>query len=218
VKVHCPCQAVSVYSCNSYLVQGDWNRLEDVNALVDAGPNPYLVTQIDAAHTGLGKVRLERIVLTHGHSDHTAGIAQLKARYGATVWAFAASAGVDRVLADGERLRLGDRDVEVIHAPVHSSDSICLYSAEDGALFSGDTPLSIVTPSGSHDEGFVALLERLLSLDLRTIYPGHGEPVLCGAARMLRETLRNVETSVNHCRSDRQCTATAPWALEPAGC
>jgi len=217
MKVVCLRKSNTVYSSNSYLVLGDWNRLDDVNAVIDAGPNPYLVTEIEGTHTGFGKVPVEQIVLTHGHSDHTAGAAALQARYGATVCAYVATGGVDRLLADGERLRLGDREHEVIHAPVHSSDSICLYCADEGVLFTGDTPLRILTPTGTHDERFAVLLERLLTLDVRRIYPGHDEPITSGAMSMLRETLRNVNGSIGRQTGEMRATVmAAPWA--PVAC
>jgi glyoxylase-like metal-dependent hydrolase (beta-lactamase superfamily II) len=55
------------YTCLSYLVLGEWNRLEDVNTLVDVGVDGYILDQIGAINTGVGKTHIEQVVLTHNH-------------------------------------------------------------------------------------------------------------------------------------------------------
>ncbi len=60
-----------VYTSNVYLVLGDWNRIDDANALVDVGRDPLVVTRIECFPTGLGKRKIDRVVLTHSHYDHT---------------------------------------------------------------------------------------------------------------------------------------------------
>src|SRR4051812_5108962 len=85
--------------------------------------------------------------------------------------------GVDTLLRDGDTVRMGDRVFEVIHAPGHSSDSICLYNEDEGVLFAGDSPLLIRSRDGSYEAGFQATLEKLCARDVRQIYFGHGPPL-----------------------------------------
>ena len=116
-----------IYTCRSYLVLGDWSKLDDVNALVDAGADPGLIDFLEAAPTGVGKRRIERVVLTHGHYDHTIMLGALRERWAPEVLAFGSAAdGVDRRLRDEDLIRLGDREFEIIHTPCHTEDSICL--------------------------------------------------------------------------------------------
>ena len=63
-----------VYSCNVYLVLGSWNTLRDVNTLVDVGRDPSFFERLDQASTGVGKKRVEQVILTHSHYDHAANL------------------------------------------------------------------------------------------------------------------------------------------------
>ena len=131
-----------IYSSNVYLVRGDWNALTDVNTLVDVGQDPAVVRQIEAAATGVGKRKVEQVILTHSHSDHAGLLPAIRALYQPLVRAWSpALEGVERPLREGERLLMGDRFFEVWHVPAHSDDSVCLYCESEEVLFAGDTPL-----------------------------------------------------------------------------
>ena len=187
----------SQYCCNSYLVLGSWNRLEDVNTLVDPGTDAWVLHEISQIHTGVGKRGVEQVVITHNHFDHAGGIVPVVKRYNPRVFAFTRYERVDTMslLEDGQVLRFGDRDFEAIKTPGHSNDSVCYYCAEDGVLFSGDTPVRVMTPGGSYSRDFLHALEHLASLDIRVIYSGHDDPVERGALGMLQRTLVNVRKS-----------------------
>ena len=181
-----------VYSSNVYLVLGDWSAIDDVNTLIDVGNDPVVLDQIAHAPTGVGKKSIEQVIFTHGHFDHTALLPQIRQRYQPVVYAYSAFIGADEVLRDGQVLHCGDRYFEVIYTPGHSDDSICLYCQTDGALFVGDTPVIIRSTDGTHEDRFVAALERLCRLDVRTIYFGHGEPLTDNPRNALLSSLRNV--------------------------
>jgi glyoxylase-like metal-dependent hydrolase (beta-lactamase superfamily II) len=182
----------TVYSSNVYLVLGDWSAIDDVNTLIDVGNDPVILDQIAHAPTGVGKQPIEQVVITHGHFDHTALLPQIRQHYQPVVRAFSAFVGADELLRDGQVLHCGDRYLEVIHTPGHSDDSICLYCQSDGALFVGDTPVVIRSTTGTYEDRFVAALERLCRLDVRTIYFGHGEPLSANPRSTLLASLRNV--------------------------
>ena len=137
-----------IYSCNSYLILGDWNRIEDVNTLIDPGTDSYILAEIESLATGFGKVAVEQIILTHNHFDHAGAIGELKQRFGAKVFAFVEMAGVDELLYHGAFIKAGDDYLEVLHAPGHSSDSVCLHCRSNRSLFSGDMQLRVRTPGG----------------------------------------------------------------------
>ncbi len=186
-----------VYSCNVYLVLGSWNALRDVNTLVDVGRDPSLFERLDQASTGVGKKRVEQVILTHSHYDHAANLPQVRERYSPVVHAFSASLeGVDSLLENGERLRMGDGIFEVLHVPGHSYDSVCLYCPEEGVLFSGDTTLQIQSLGGSYEMGYILGLEKLCRRDIQAVYPGHGDPILRNYNEVLCHTLRNVLCSM----------------------
>lgn len=140
---------------------------------------------------------LKLIVTTHGHWDHFGENAAVAEHTGAQVavhpldahrltdpqplWApFEIPPSVPAVdLAEGGEVRFGDIRLTVIHTPGHTEGSVCLWAADDGLLFSGDTLFAsgwgrVDLPGGSPEQ-MVESLARLATFDdpLRVL-PGHG--------------------------------------------
>ncbi len=184
------------YSCNAYLVLGDWNAISDTNTLIDVGTDDYIMSRIPYTSTGVGKKPVEQVILTHNHFDHAGGLKYVIEKYRPEVCAFSKFEGVTRVLNDGEYIKIGDHAFEVLSITAHSNDSICLYCSDEKVLFAGDTPLNIKSPGGSYPLSFVASLERIVSLDIKTIYSGHDAPVTENANAMIKNTLMNVKKSL----------------------
>jgi glyoxylase-like metal-dependent hydrolase (beta-lactamase superfamily II) len=173
-------------------VLGEWNRLSDINTLVDVGTDGSIVDAIANIWTGVGKKPVERVVFTHSHFDHAGGLPRIRAAYQPEVFAYTMIEGVQRQLRDGERLLMGDEQFEVLYMPEHSCDSICFYSAESGTLFSGDTPISVNSPGGTYNEHFVGLLEELLRRGVTTIYSGHDQPIIGNVHTIIHRTIENL--------------------------
>ena len=195
MKIICLKKSEKVYCCNRYLVLGSWNSLEDVNTLVDVGTTGDLIDEISNISTGVGKKPVDQVIITHGHFDHAGGLKDIINRYNPVVYAFTKTNVINRILKDGQLLRLGDRNFEVLHTPGHSNDSICLYCREEKVLFSGDTSLNIKTPGGAYSGAFVKVLERLAGLEIDKIYSGHDPPFTENVRDMLFNTLKNVKKS-----------------------
>lgn len=186
----------NVYTCNVYLVRGEWNRIEDVNTLIDVGSDPEIFAMIEGVSTGLGKRKIEQVVLTHSHSDHCAMLPLIRGAFQPLVCASSPYLeGVDRVLRHGDRIKVGDRYFEIIHMPGHSGDSISLYNVEEAVLFSGDVPIVIQSFGGSYDSKFANIMEDLCKRPIRTIYPGHGRPLTRNVRSLLEESLLNIRRS-----------------------
>ncbi|SEO21745.1 Glyoxylase, beta-lactamase superfamily II [Halorientalis persicus] len=85
---------------------------------------------------------------------------------------------IERTVSDGDTVRLGDYECEVVHTPGHSVQHMSLYHRESGTLFSGD----IISENGHFmyaplywDVGaYKKSLSRLQTLDLNRLVPGHG--------------------------------------------
>ncbi len=195
-----------IYTSRVYLVLGDWSSLEDVNTLVDVGQDPAAMAGVERLPTPVGNRRVKQVVLTHRHSEHCALLPFVREKFHPTVCAFSPSLeGVDRVLGDGDRLKMGDRLFEVIHAPGHSSDSICLYNEDEGVLFAGDAPLLVHSPEEAYEEGFLRALERLCEREVRVIYFGHGDPLRENCNLRLRRSLELIRRSRPSRCGERDC-------------
>lgn len=171
---------------NNVWVVGDDTDVIVVDAAHDAGPI------LDA----VGDRRVRTIVCTHGHNDHINAVADLAGATRAPValhpddrmlWDTAyPDRAPDVDLADGQRLAVGGVALDVVHTPGHSPGGVCLYAAELGRLFSGDT-LFAGGPgaTGRSYSDFATIVEsirsRLLTLPAETIvHTGHGDDTTIG--------------------------------------
>jgi len=185
----------NIYTSNVYFLLGDWKAIDDVNALIDVGRDHSIIEKIKQLDTGVGKKRVEKVVLTHGHYDHASLLPSINHQFNPNACAFHAFDGVSHVLRDGQALKLADRWFEVIHTPGHTSDSICLYCEEEAVLFSGDTNLIITTTDGSYQDTYISALEKIARSNITAIYPGHGKPITLGAKRLIYMSLDNIRKS-----------------------
>ena len=123
-------------------------------------------------------LKLENILITHHHYDHTGGVAQLKESYECNVYGPHDSPfkGVEIKLRENDEITIHGFSYKIIEVPGHTLDHIAYYSAEKDVLFCGDTLFSggcgrifEGTPSQMFDS-----LSKLSILDLTTkIYCTH---------------------------------------------
>jgi glyoxylase-like metal-dependent hydrolase (beta-lactamase superfamily II) len=186
----------NVYSGNAYLVRGDWNAIPDINTLIDVGTDGSILPEIETISTGVGKRRVEQIILTHEHFDHSGGVPKIKEIYdNARVLAFNKTQLIDEKLYDGMNIRIGDELCDIIHAPFHSQDSICIYCPKSKTLFSGDTILFIKSKGGTYSKFYLELLQRFYRMNIDIIYSGHDNPVTENIRELLEFSIQNIQMS-----------------------
>lgn len=195
------------YSGNVYLIE------DEKNMLVDAGINGESVVRSLREM----KIReLDYLVLTHCHYDHSAGAEEIIREFSPDVflheaevdkrddpeysvsWMFGEDPPeyeVDVPLKGGELIDIGERSLRVIHTPGHSLGSICLYEEGTGELFSGDTVfpdggIGRTDLRGGSSQELRNSIRKLLELDVRILYPGHGEILREDVKRSLTLSLR----------------------------
>jgi glyoxylase-like metal-dependent hydrolase (beta-lactamase superfamily II) len=89
---------------------------------------------------------------------------------------------VDEIIEDGQILKLGNKEVEVIHTPGHSAGHCC-FLIEGRILFLADIDLTPFGPwYGCIDcdvQDFVDSIDRLIKIaeDVEVAIPAHGMPV-----------------------------------------
>lgn len=82
----------------------------------------------------------------------------------------------DRLLRDGDRIGLGNRQVTVLHTPGHSPGHCCFYERERKTLYSGDLVyqgcLDAFYPTTDPLQ-FLHSLEKIERLEIARVFPGH---------------------------------------------
>jgi hydroxyacylglutathione hydrolase len=150
----------------------------------------------EAERAGL---RIVAIVNSHPHADFASGFCELSQRSGAKVYvSHLAPATYSHVDAkDGDRVKLGSIELEVLETPGHSPDSLSFLVRENGeptVIFTGD--LLFVNDVGRPDlrdadedpsdlasKLYDSLFQKVLTLpDQVKVYPSHGAGSLCGRA------------------------------------
>jgi hydroxyacylglutathione hydrolase len=104
--------------------------------VIDPGEAVSVLSELERSNT-----KLENILVTHNHFDHTAGCNDLKAATGCTIIG-PANTGLgmlDQAVEDGDQLRVGTSTIDVISTPGHTAGHVSFYSADLEALWCGDT-------------------------------------------------------------------------------
>ena len=142
------------------------------------------------------------VVLTHGHVDHTTGVALLRTEFPNTkvyIHKFDAEMltetdsnmfasltqpfnikPADFSLEEGDVIEEANIKLDVLHTPGHTPGGISLYSKDEGVVFVGDTLFASSVgrtdmPGGSMTQLIKSIKEKLCVLpDETVVYPGHG--------------------------------------------
>jgi glyoxylase-like metal-dependent hydrolase (beta-lactamase superfamily II) len=212
---------VGLLQCNCHIV-GDPKTLDAL--IIDPGDDAERILEVIHRH----KLRVSAIVITHTHIDHVGGLRRIQEATCAPVrmhaddlelyrmldaqaawigWKPPEKVEVNEFLSEGDAVRWGRFEAQVLHTPGHSQGSVCLYMPPDmpdaraaaigaksterqpGRLFAGDTLFagSIGRTDlwgGSFQSIIRSLKGKVLELpDDTIVYPGHGPTTTIGNER-----------------------------------
>jgi hydroxyacylglutathione hydrolase len=183
-----------------------WDQEKKSGVVIDPGGD---LDDIKSAIAELG-IKIEKIVLTHGHIDHAGGAAELKAalevpvegphgadrflldnlaKQGSAYGIPAQPVTPDRWLEEGDTVDVAGHVFEVLHCPGHSPGSVVLVNRENKLIIMGDVLFrgSIGRtdfPYGDHAALINAITTKLLPLgDDFAFICGHGPTSTIGAER-----------------------------------
>jgi glyoxylase-like metal-dependent hydrolase (beta-lactamase superfamily II) len=176
-------------SNNVYLLRC---RATDEQLLIDAADDAEAILAM------VGQDGLARVVTSHKHWDHHRALAAVVEATGAETIAGKEDAAdlpvkVDRAVSDGDKVTVGECELEVIHLVGHTPGSIALlYDDPAGTphLFTGDSlfPGGVGNTFGDAD-AFTSLIHDVTTKvfdrlpDETWFYPGHGDDSTLGAER-----------------------------------
>ena len=185
---HLDHQVNAPHPSNGYFVILEQQR---VAAFVDPGGRADNI----AATLRRSPVRLEYILVTHKHRDHTDALADVRREFpDAKVVihrldspALGDAARQSIGIEDGDSLPFGDGDLRLLHTPGHTDGSSCFVYA--GNVFTGDTLFAGSVGGLFGDRyGYEDLLHHASSKiftlpDDTVVFPGHGPPTTIGEER-----------------------------------
>ena len=153
------------------------------------------------------KLSLKYILLTHAHLDHILNMEKLRDTRGGKIVIHEEDAGLlgdpavngaslfglntvfgeaDIKVREGDILKLGGLELEILHTPGHTPGSMCIKAGDN--IFTGDTLFRMGVGrtdlgAGDHDK-LMSSLKKLMELDDSTkVYPGHGSVTDIGYER-----------------------------------
>ena len=163
---------------NSYLI--------GTNRLCILDPGPADESQYENFMRAIGSAKLEAIVVTHTHGDHSPGARRLAETTGAKMIGLAAPLGPgqdmtfapDRGYANREVLDFSEYKLELIYTPGHVSNHVCYLLQETKVLFTGDHILqgttSVILPPDGSMQDYLKSLSLLRDESIHYLAPGHG--------------------------------------------
>jgi glyoxylase-like metal-dependent hydrolase (beta-lactamase superfamily II) len=186
-------------NANHFIYRGDPPTLIDTGYIADFDTTRRIITAI-----GVDLTEVSAIITTHCHCDHIGGHNRIQQLSGcdiflhnvgkmfidtrddwATWWKYyhqqAEFFTPTHGLNDGDTISVGPHRFEVIYTPGHAADGIVLYHRREKILISSDTlwerdmAVHTVRVEGNAAAYYTKkCLERLSSLDVALVCPGHG--------------------------------------------
>ncbi|KAH0565644.1 hypothetical protein GP486_000954 [Trichoglossum hirsutum] len=165
---------------NTYLVGRGPRRL-----LIDTGGGkPAWIQSLKTVLTSERAI-VDSVILTHWHLDHVGGVNDLlESLPGTSVY----KSGADDNqldIQDGQRFSVEGATLRALYSPGHTKDHVTLVFEEEDAMFTGDNVLGHGTAVFEDLASYLSSLEKMRHQFSGRAYPGHGQVIEDGAAKIL---------------------------------
>jgi glyoxylase-like metal-dependent hydrolase (beta-lactamase superfamily II) len=173
-------------------------------AVVDLG-TPGSAPSIEAGLKTAGSSwdAVRHVVLTHQHQDHAGGLAEVAPLVNASL--YAGQADVSAIESPTPLKPVNDGDevfgLQIVGTPGHTAGHIAVFDPSTGTLVAGDalrTTDGLAGPDAQFTADMAqaaASVRKLATLDVRAILPGHGAPLMDGAADALTKLAASLPSS-----------------------
>jgi glyoxylase-like metal-dependent hydrolase (beta-lactamase superfamily II) len=170
---------------NTWLLPGAEPTLIDAAEDSDA----YVQRVAEALEAEQPGAALKRVLVTHAHGDHIAGVIALRRRWPDVTFAKMPDAARDgrypvpfEALKDDGVVKAGDGVLWAVHTPGHAPDHLCFYEPRAAVLFCGDLlvnggTVTIPVSTGGNLRQYMKSLRKVLDLQPRQALPGHGDAI-----------------------------------------
>jgi glyoxylase-like metal-dependent hydrolase (beta-lactamase superfamily II) len=183
--------------------------------VIDPGDELSKITDVLDKH----QLKVKAIIITHGHIDHVAGAAKLRALTGAPVYmnerddvllkSLSVQASwlgmetperpeIDTPANDGVSLKLGNADFNILTTPGHTQGSLSVWIPQEQKLVAGDTLFRETVgrtdlPGGDSHKLLSSIKTRLMPLpDEAVVIPGHGQLTTIGHEKQFNPFLQDL--------------------------
>jgi hydroxyacylglutathione hydrolase len=192
--------------------------------IIDTGTGIYSKEILKTIDTLSDSSKIKQIILTHEHFDHVGGSLDFFNATNKSAKIYCYETIVDRLktgkssfaqmlgcsmpqihgctpLSEGDTLLCGNEQFTIFYSPGHSLGSICLFNYKENVLFTGDTifangDFGRYDLAGGNFESLVQSLKKLSTLEVNSLYAGHGPIVENNAKQHILKSYSNIQSMI----------------------